>query len=41
MILDPYLPIILKKVLSLLHKIFPYIAAFECNATSDWLNHMV
>ena len=36
-----YLPIILKKVLSLVLQIFLYLAEFECNITSDWLNHTV
>ena len=31
----------LKKVLCFVLKIFPYLEAFECNTTSDWLNPMV
>ena len=34
----PYLPTILKNVHSLVLQMFLYLAAFECNTTSDWLN---
>ena len=37
----PYSPTILKNVLCLVLQIFQYLAAFECNRTSDWLNHTV
>ena len=37
----PYSPSIPKNILSLVPQIFLYLAAFECNATSDWLKHMV
>ena len=38
----PYSPTILKNVLkSCSPDFFQYLAAFECNTTSDWLNHMV
>ena len=37
----PYSPTILQNILSLGLQIFPYLAAFECNTTSDWLNRMV
>ena len=36
-----YSPTILKNVLCLILQIFLYLAAFACNTTSDWLNHMV
>ena len=32
---------IFKKVLSLVLRIFLYLAAFECYTTSDWLDHTV
>ena len=32
-------PTILQNVLSLVVHNFVYLAAFECNTTSDWLNH--
>ena len=35
---DPYSPTILKYVLRLVLQNFLYLAAFECNETSDWLN---
>ena len=31
----------LQKVLSLVPQIFLFLAAFECNTTSDWLKHTV
>ena len=34
-----YSPTILKNVLCLVLQIFRYLAAFECNRTSDWLTH--
>ena len=37
-ILDLYSPSVLQNVLSFVLQIFPYLAAFECNATSDWLS---
>ena len=37
----PYSPTILKNILCLVLQIFLYLAAFECNTTSDWLNHTV
>ena len=40
-VLGPYSPTILKNVLSLVLQIFLFLHAFECNTTSDWLNHMV
>ena len=39
--LGSYSPTILKNVLSLVQQIFLSLAAFECNTTSDWLNHTV
>ena len=39
--MDPYSPTILQNVLSLVLQIFLYLETFECNTTSDWLNHMV
>ena len=36
----PYSPTIFKNVLCLVLQIFLYLAVFECNTTSDWLNHM-
>ena len=36
-----YSPTILKNLLCLVLQIFLYLAAFECNITSDWLNPMV
>ena len=40
--LGTYSPTILKNILNLVLKIFYlYLAAFECNTTSDWLNHTV
>ena len=36
-----YLPTILKNVLCLVLQIFLYLAAFECDTTSDWLNYTV
>ena len=36
-----YSSTILKNVLSLVHQIFLYLAAYEFNITFDWLNHMV
>ena len=38
---DPFSPIILQNVLSLVLHIFLYLEAFEYNTTSDWLNHTV
>ena len=35
----PYLPTILENVLCPVLQIFLYLAAFECNTTSDWLTH--
>ena len=32
---------ILKNILRLVLKIFPYLEALERNTTSDWLNHTV
>ena len=37
----PYSPTILKNVLCLVLQVCLYLAALECNTTSDWLNHMV
>ena len=37
----PYSPTILENVLCLILKNFQYLAAFECNTTSDWLNYTV
>ena len=41
--MGPYLPTILKDILCLNLQIFFFLclAAFECNTTSDWLNHTV
>ena len=39
-ILGPYSPTILKHVLSLGLQTFLYLAAFECNTTSDCLNRI-
>ena len=39
--LAPYSPTLLQNVLSLVLQIFLFLAAFECNTTSDWLNHTV
>ena len=36
--LGPYSPINLQNVHSLVLQIFLYLAASECNTTSDWLN---
>ena len=36
-----YSPTILKNVLSLVLPFFLYLVVFECNTTSDWLNHTV
>ena len=38
---SPYPPNILKYSLSLVLQIFLYLEAFECNTTSDWLNHTI
>ena len=38
---DPYSPTFLENVLCLILHTFLYLATFECNATSDWLNGMV
>ena len=32
---------ILKNLLGIVLQIFPVLAEFECNITSDWLNHKV
>ena len=37
----PYSPTILMSVLCLVLQILLYLAAFECNTTSDWPNHTV
>ena len=37
----PYSPTILMNVLCLILQIYLYLEAFECNTTSDWLNHTV
>ena len=37
----PYAPTILQNVLGLVLQISLYLAALECNTTSDWLNCMV
>ena len=34
--LGPYSPTILKNILCLVLQMFLYLAAFECNTTSDW-----
>ena len=39
--LGPYSPTILKNILCLILQIFLVLEAFECNTTSDWLNHTV
>ena len=39
--LGQYSPTILLNVFSLVPQISLYLAAFERNTTSDWLNHMV
>ena len=39
--LGPYSSTVLKKVLCLVTQIFLFLAAYERNTTSDWLNHMV
>ena len=39
--LNPYSLTTLKNVLSIILQIFLYLAAFECNTTFDWLNHVV
>ena len=38
---SPYSLTILENIPSLVLRIFLYLEAFECNTTSDWLNHMV
>ena len=35
-----YSPTILQNILCLSLHIFVYLEAFECNTTSDWLNHI-
>ena len=37
----PYSQTILHNVLSLVLQLFQYLEAFECDTTSDWLNHTV
>ena len=39
--LGSYSPTILKNVLGLVLPVFLHLAAFECNTTSNWLNHTV
>ena len=39
--LSLYSPTILENILSLVLQIFLYSEAFECNTTSDWVNHKV
>ena len=34
-----YSPTILENIIFLVLQIFLYLAGFECNTTSDWLNH--
>ena len=36
-----YSPATLQNIFSFVLQIFQYLAAFECNTTSDWLSHMV
>ena len=37
----PYSQTTLENTLSLVLQIFLYLEEFECNTTSDWLNHLV
>ena len=37
----PYSTTVLNNILSIVLQIFLYLAVFECNTISNWLNHIV